>query len=235
MSENKLQHIVLIIPALNEELGISNVLQGIPPGIFQEIVVSDNGSTDRTAEVAAHWGATIVFEPRRGYGSACLAAISYLKNKILTHPIDLVVFLDADNSDHPSDIFKILMPFEKNEVMMVIGSRVLGNREEDALLSHQQFGNLMATSLIKWLYGTQFTDLGPFRAIRWSALISLDMQDIDFGWTVEMQIKAAKNKWTCVEVPVDYRKRLGKSKISGTLKGSILAGHKILWTIFKLL
>ena len=201
MSENNSQNIVLIIPALNEESGISAVLQALPPAIFSEIVVCDNGSTDKTAEVAAKGGATVI----------------------------------ADNSDHPSDIIKILKPFEKKEVMMVIGSRVLGEREKDALLFHQKFGNLLATSLIKWLYGTHFTDLGPFRAVRWNALISLNMQDIDFGWTVEMQVKVAKNKWSFVEVPVNYRKRLGKSKISGTFKGSILAGYKILWTIFKLL
>jgi glycosyltransferase involved in cell wall biosynthesis len=235
MTPNLRPNIVLIIPALNEELGIVAVLKGLPPSIFYEIVVCDNGSTDRTTEVAAQLGATVIFEPRRGYGSACLAAIEYLKNKNKINPIDLVVFLDADNSDNPADIFDILSPFEKKEVMMVIGSRVLGKREDDALLFHQQFGNRLATTLIKWLYGVKFTDLGPFRAIRWTALLALNMQDIDFGWTVEMQVKAAKNKWTCLEVPVNYRKRLGKSKISGTIKGSFLAGYKILWTIFKLL
>jgi len=235
MIPNLPQNIVLIIPALNEELGIEAVLKGLPPSIFYEIVVCDNGSTDRTAEVAGQFGATVIFEPRRGYGSACLAAMAYLKNNKRTHPIDLVVFLDADNSDNPADIFEILSPFEKKEVMMVIGSRVLGKREDDALLFHQQFGNKLATTLIKWLYGVKFTDLGPFRAIRWSALLALNMQDIDFGWTVEMQVKAAKNRWTCLEVPVNYRKRLGKSKISGTIKGSFMAGYKIIWTIFKLL
>ena len=235
MIPNLPQNIVLIIPALNEELGIEAVLKGLPPSIFYEIVVCDNGSTDRTAEVAAQLGATVIFEPRRGYGSACLAAMAYLKNNKQTNPIDLVVFLDADNSDNPADIFDILSPFEKKEVMMVIGSRVLGKREDDALLFHQQFGNKLATTLIKWLYGVKFTDLGPFRAIRWSALLALNMQDIDFGWTVEMQVKAAKNRWTCLEVPVNYRKRLGKSKISGTIKGSFMAGYKIIWTIFKLL
>jgi glycosyltransferase involved in cell wall biosynthesis len=235
MIPNLPQNIVLIIPALNEELGIEAVLKGLPPSIFYEIVVCDNGSTDRTAEVAAQLGATVIFEPRRGYGSACLAAMAYLKNNKRTHPIDLVVFLDADNSDNPADIFDILSPFENKEVMMVIGSRVLGKREDDALLFHQQFGNKLATTLIKWLYGVKFTDLGPFRAIRWSALLALNMQDIDFGWTVEMQVKAAKNRWTCLEVPVNYRKRLGKSKISGTIKGSFMAGYKIIWTIFKLL
>jgi glycosyltransferase involved in cell wall biosynthesis len=235
MIPNLPQNIVLIIPALNEELGIEAVLKGLPSFIFYEIVVCDNGSTDRTAEVAAQLGATVIFEPRRGYGSACLAAMAYLKNNKQTNPIDLVVFLDADNSDNPADIFEILSPFEKKEVMMVIGSRVLGKREDDALLFHQQFGNKLATTLIKWLYGVKFTDLGPFRAIRWSALLALNMHDIDFGWTVEMQVKAAKNRWTCLEVPVNYRKRLGKSKISGTIKGSFMAGYKIIWTIFKLL
>jgi glycosyltransferase involved in cell wall biosynthesis len=198
-------------------------------------VVCDNGSTDKTAEIASSNGASVIFEPRRGYGSACLCAISYLKNKNYPDPIDLVVFLDADYSDNPSDIHAILQPFEDKKVELVIGSRVLGEREAAALLFHQRFGNLLATMLIRLFYGVHFTDLGPFRAIRWNTLLALNMEDIDFGWTVEMQVKAAKNKMVCVEVPVNYRKRLGESKISGTIKGSILAGYKIIWTIFKLL
>lgn len=235
MTTYRKQNIVLIIPALNEELGIAAVLKGLPPSIFSEIVVCDNGSTDRTADVASSNGATVVFEPRRGYGSACLRAISYLKNNNYSDPIDLVVFLDADHSDNPADIYAIIQPFDDKKVELVIGSRVLGERETDALLFHQRFGNLLATTLIRLFYGVRFTDLGPFRAIRWNTLLALNMEDIDFGWTVEMQVKAAKNKLVCVEVPVNYRKRLGKSKISGTIKGSILAGYKIIWTIFKLL
>jgi glycosyltransferase involved in cell wall biosynthesis len=198
-------------------------------------VVVDNGSTDRTADIAIQAGATVIVEPRKGYGSACLAAISYLEHKFGSEYIELIVFLDADHSDDPTDIHAILEPFKQDDVSLVIGSRVLGKREADALLFHQQFGNLLATTLIYWFFGKKFTDLGPFRAIRWSALLALNMQDIDFGWTVEMQVKAAKYHWKCIEVPVGYRKRIGKSKISGTLKGSILAGYKILWTIFKLL
>lgn len=235
MTTDRMLNIVLIIPALNEELGIAAVLNGLPSSIFSDIVVCDNGSTDRTAEIASSNGATVVFEPRRGYGSACLCALAYLKGKNYSDPIDLVVFLDADHSDNPSDIRAILQPFEDKKVELVIGSRVLGERETDALLFHQRFGNLLATALIRLFYGVRFTDLGPFRAVRWNALLALDMKDIDFGWTVEMQVKAAKNKWVCVEVPVNYRKRLGQSKISGTIKGSILAGYKIIWTIFKLL
>lgn len=229
------ENIVLIMPALNEELGIAAVLNGLPLSLFAEIVVVDNGSTDRTAEIASKFGANVIVEPRKGYGSACLAAISYLTKKPESEKLDLIVFLDADYSDDPADISTILEPFKQEEVKMVVGSRVLGKREANALLFHQQFGNLLATTLIRWFFGIKFTDLGPFRAIRWAALLDLNMQDIDFGWTVEMQVKAAKKKWTCMEVPVGYRKRLGKSKISGTIKGSILAGHKILWTIFKLL
>jgi hypothetical protein len=164
-----------------------------------------------------------------------LRAISYLRNKNYSDPIDLVVFLDADHSDNPLDIYAILKPFDDKKVELVIGSRVLGERETNALLFHQRFGNLLATTLIRLFYGVRFTDLGPFRAIRWNTLLALNMEDIDFGWTVEMQVKAAKNKMVCVEVPVNYRKRLGESKISGTIKGSILAGYKIIWTIFKLL
>ena len=235
MTTYRKQNIVLIIPALNEELGIAAVLKSLPPSIFSDKVVCDNGSTDKTAEIATSNGATVVFERRRGYGSACLCAISYLKNKNYPDPIDLVVFLDADHSDNPSDIHAILKPFDDKKVELVIGSRVLGERETDALLFHQRFGNLLATMLIRLFYGVRFTDLGPFRAIRWNTLLALNMEDIDFGWTVEMQVKAAKNKLVCVEVPVNYRKRLGESKISGTIKGSILAGYKIIWTIFKLL
>ena len=235
MTTYRKQNIVLIIPALNEELGIAAVLKSLPPSIFSDIVVCDNGSTDKTAEIASSNGATVVFEPRRGYGSACLRSISYLKNKNYPDPIDLVVFLDADHSDNPSDIHAILKPFDDKKVELVIGSRVLGEREKNALLFHQRFGNLLAAMLIRLFYGVRFTDLGPFRAIRWNTLLALNMEDIDFGWTVEMQVKAAKNKLGCVEVPVNYRKRLGESKISGTIKGSILAGYKIIWTIFKLL
>lgn len=164
-----------------------------------------------------------------------MCAIRYLKSKKSNEEPDLVVFLDADYSDNPSDIYHLLKPFENNEVKMVIGSRVLGNREKDALLVHQRFGNLLATFLIRMLYGAHFTDLGPFRAVRWQSLLDLDMQDVDFGWTVEMQVKAAKYKWKWEEVPVNYRKRIGESKISGTISGSFLAGNKIITTIFKLL
>ena len=223
---------IIIIPAYNEESSVGLVLQAIPKELVREIIVCNNASTDRTAEVALENGATVLNEMRKGYGSACLRGIEYLKQK--ENEPEIVVFLDADFSDHPEEIPQLIHPIVEHDYDLVVGSRALGNMEKGAMMPQQVFGNWLATTLIRFFYKYEFTDLGPFRAIKYHQLIALDMQDRDFGWTVEMQVKAAKMKLKCTEVPVSYRKRIGVSKVSGTIRGTILAGHKILWTIFKL-
>lgn len=222
----------VIIPAYNEEKSIGFVLQDIPKDLVRNIYVCNNGSTDNTAAASAAHGATVVDAPNAGYGNACLAGMKVIANG--DHP-DLVVFLDGDYSDYPEEMVKLVKPLIDQEQDLVIGSRVTGEMEKGAMLPQQIFGNWLATNLIRIFYGYEFTDLGPFRAIRYDRLIELDMQDKDFGWTVEMQVKAAKKRLRCTEIPVSYRKRIGVSKVSGTIKGTLLAGHKILWTIFKLL
>jgi glycosyltransferase involved in cell wall biosynthesis len=224
--------IFVVIPALNEEKAITEVIRSIP-ALVTEIVLVDNGSTDKTAQFAKQAGATVIHEPRKGYGQACLTGIEYLNGK--AQKADTIVFMDADRSDNPEDFMRIAEPVILGKQDLVIGSRVTGQAEKGSLTITQRFGNWLATRLIYWLYGFKFTDLGPFRAIGWSALQQLSMQDTNFGWTVEMQAKAVKNKLRILEVPTDYRNRIGKSKISGTIKGSILAGHKIITTIFKCL
>ena len=218
--------ISVIIPAFNEEHAIGKVLDEIPRAISKVIVV-DNGSTDATAAVAESRGATVVCEPIRGYGQACLRGLSALS------ATDIVVFLDGDYSDFPEEMSTLCEPIATGAADLVIGSRVLGQCEKGALLPQARFGNWLSTRLIRWLFGVCFTDLGPFRAIDYTALKRLDMCDRDFGWTVEMQVKAARLRLRCMEVPVRYRKRIGTSKISGTVSGSVRAGYKILWTIFR--
>lgn len=225
--------ILVIIPAYNEEDSIGKVIADIPTDFPCEIVVVDNGSTDRTAEVASQSGATTLREDRRGYGYACLKGIDYAKSK-LERP-EIIVFLDGDYSDYPEEMRAIVRPIIEDDFDMVIGSRTSGSVEKGALLPQAVLGNALATTLIKWFYGARFTDLGPFRAIKLDRLIELQMTDTTYGWTVEMQVKAAKKGLKCTEVPVSYRKRIGASKITGTLSGSVKAGYKILWTIFKLL
>lgn len=203
----------------------------IPKHIVSEIIVINNASTDNTEVVATKAGATVLRESIPGYGRACLKGIDYLKQT--EHKPDIVVFLDADHSDYPEEIGSVIKPILDLQADMVIGSRALGNKERGSMTPQQIFGNWLATRLLKLFYGVKFTDLGPFRAITYSKLLELDMQDKTFGWTVEMQLKAAKNGLRCVEVPVRYRKRIGFSKISGTVKGTVMAGYKILYTIFK--
>ncbi len=215
----------VVIPALNEEHALPLVLAGLPRASIHEIVVADNGSTDGTAHVARAGGARVVREPRRGYGGACLAAIAALDRP------DIVVFLDADHSDDPRDLPNVVAPILDGRADLVIGSRVTGEREAGALLPQAIAGNWLATRLIALLWGVRFTDLGPFRAIRAESLARLDMRDRDFGWTAEMQVKAARHGLRCIEVPVRYRKRVGRSKITGTLAGTLRAAHKILLTI----
>ena len=225
----------VIIPAYNEEESIGKVLRDIPKNLVREIIVCDNASSDRTAEVAAQNGATVLLQEKKGYGSACLKGIEYLTQKPLNQQADIVVFLDGDYSDHPEEMYSLVQPIIEKDMDLVIGSRALGQLEKGAMMPQQIFGNWLATNLIKLFYKYSFTDLGPFRAIKFQKLLDIEMNDPDFGWTVEMQVKAAKYQLKCSEVPVTYRKRIGVSKVSGTIRGTILAGHKILWTIFKLL
>ncbi len=225
--------ISVIIPAYNEEASIGKVIADIPAEWVDEIVVCDNNSTDDTAEEAHRAGATVVFQPRPGYGNACLAGMAYLQQRPAPQQPQIVVFLDGDYSDFPEQLPLVVAPIIEADYDLVIGSRALGRMERGAMQPQQIFGNWLATTLIRLFFGYRFTDLGPFRAIKWDKLLSLGMEDRNYGWTVEMQVKAAKAGLRCTEVPVDYRRRIGHSKVSGTIKGTILAGHKILWTIFK--
>lgn len=222
---------VVIIPALNEERSIAQVIADIPRDLVTEIVVVNNGSTDSTASVASDFGATVIDEARRGYGWACLAGMDYIKNS--SYIPDIIVFLDGDYSDYPKEIKELVSPITEGGYDLVIGSRTIGEREKGALLPQALVGNYVATRLVKLLYRVDFTDLGPFRAIRYDKLLSLDMRDKTFGWTVEMQVKAAKKGLRCTEVPVSYRKRIGTSKVTGTIMGSVMAGVKIIWVIFR--
>ena len=221
--------ISIIIPAYNEESSIGLVLDALPRDKIHEIIVVDNCSTDATAHVAQEHGARVVKEPRKGYGSACLKGIEELDAP------DIIVFIDGDFSDFPEEIVLLIGPIENGEKDFVLGSRMIFPKSQLALLPQARYGNRLAIFLIKLFFKYEFTDLGPFRAIRYSSLMFLGMQDRDFGWTVEMQIKAVRNGLRIQEVPVNYRKRVGISKITGTLSGTIRAGTKIIYTIFKYL
>lgn len=222
----------VIMPAYNESGAIGKVISDIPRDLVRDVIVCNNRSTDNTASVARASGAIVVDQPVRGYGSACLAGIEYIQRRPIDTQPDVVVFMDADYADRPQEMQTLIAPILEGKDL-VIGSRVRGNADPGSLTVPQQFGNWLATNLMAMMYGFRFTDLGPFRAIRWQKLLSLDMKDTNYGWTVEMQVKAIQQGLACAEVPVSYRKRIGKSKVSGTVKGSILAGYKILWTIFK--
>jgi glycosyltransferase involved in cell wall biosynthesis len=215
----------VIIPVLNEEGAIANVINDIPKSLVQEIIVVDNGCVDQTAEIARKHGAKVVDEPQRGYGSACLTGIAAVQ------AADIVVFLDGDYSDDPTEMPSLVQPIQDGLADFVIGTRI--PTEKGALLPQAQFGNKLATLLMRIFFGVQYTDLGPFRAIRHEQLKALNMQDKNFGWTIEMQLKAAKMGMNVREVPVSYRKRIGTSKISGTFIGSLKAGVKILTTLFR--
>lgn len=225
--------IVVIIPAINEQDSIGKVITEIPEGLVEEVIVCNNGSTDLTEKNAIAAGATVLNESRKGYGYACLKGMEYLTQKE-TKP-DIVVFIDGDYSDYPSEMPKVLQPIIDDKADFVIGSRALGKREKGSMTFPQVFGNWLATRLMRLFHRVKYSDLGPFRAIRYESLMALGMKDKTFGWTIEMQIKAAKNKLRHTEVPVNYKKRIGKSKVSGTVKGTIMAGYKIILTIFKYL
>lgn len=220
----------VIIPAFNEDQSIAKVVEDIPYSIVQEIIVADNNSTDNTSKFAKEAGATVVFEPKSGYGQACLKGMEYIAS--LDEKPDVIVFLDGDYSDYPSQMSRHLEKINEG-YDLVIGSRALGKSEKGSMTAPQRFGNGLATSLMKWFYGAKFTDLGPFRAIRYQSLLALNMADKNYGWTVEMQLKAVHSQLKYTEVPVDYKNRIGTSKVSGTLKGVIGAGFKIILLIFK--
>ena len=220
-------HTLVIIPAFNEARAIAQVIGDIPDAVADEVVVVNNASTDETEDNARAAGATVLTEPKRGYGNACLRGIAYAKAK---QP-DVVVFLDGDYSDHPEEMTDLVAPIARDEADMVIGSRIRGESEPGALLPQAQIGNRLACTLMRWIWDGRYTDLGPFRAIRFRHLLALDMQDPTFGWTIEMQIKALEAGLRIQEVPVSYRRRVGVSKITGTISGTVRASAKILWTI----
>lgn len=222
--------IKVIIPAFNEANAIGFVIKDIPT-IVDEVIVVNNNSTDNTKTIATNAGATVLTENRKGYGYACLKGLDYI-SKQTTKP-DIVVFLDGDYSDYPEELTKIVAPIIEDDIDFVIGARVKSKREKGAMTFPQIFGNWLATSLMKLIFDAKFTDLGPFRAIKYDKLLSLKMEDKTYGWTVEMQLKALKHKLNYTEVPINYRNRIGVSKVSGTVKGAIFAGVKILGWIFK--
>ncbi len=229
-SQNPSPIIDVIIPAFNEEKSIGHVIADIP-SLVRNVVVANNNSTDKTSEVATQAGAQVVLEPQKGYGKACLTAMDWIRNQEVQP--DIVVFLDGDYSDYPDQMISLIEPIQSQGIDMVIGSRALGDKERGSMTAPQVFGNWLATTMMRYMQGAKFSDLGPFRAIKWEKLLSIGMKDEDFGWTIEMQIKAHKAGLSYTEVPVDYKKRIGVSKVSGTVKGVIGAGYKIIFTIFK--
>jgi len=225
-----LASITVIIPAFNEEASIGKVIAEIPE-MVSEIIVVDNNSTDTTAKVAKEAGATVLFEKNKGYGNACLKGLQYISQA--KEKPDIVVFLDGDYSDYPSELTKIVAPILEDDIDFVVGARIKELREAGSMTFPQRFGNELATKLMMLFFNSKFTDLGPFRAIKYEKLLQLNMQDKTYGWTVEMQLKVLKKKYTYTEVPVKYKNRIGVSKVSGTVKGAIFAGIKILSWIFK--
>ncbi|MDF4220682.1 MULTISPECIES: glycosyltransferase family 2 protein [Maribacter] len=222
--------IKVIIPAFNEADSIAHVINELPKSV-SEVIVVNNNSTDDTEKNAAAAGATVLTENRKGYGYACLKGLEYISN--LSKQPDIIVFIDGDYSDYPEELTKVVAPILKNNIDFVVGARTKSLREEGSMTPQQVFGNWLATFLMRLFFGAKFTDLGPFRAIKYEKLKELNMEDKTYGWTVEMQLKILKKKMTYTEVPVRYKRRIGVSKVSGTVKGSIFAGIKILGWIFK--
>lgn len=222
--------IKVIIPAFNEEKAIAKVINEIP-SFVDEIIVISNNSTDKTEQVAKNTGATVLSETRKGYGYACLKGMEYI-SKLEIEP-DIIVFLDGDYSDYPEELTKLIAPIQNQNIDFVIGARVSNLREKGSMTPQQIFGNWLATILMKVFFKARYTDLGPFRAIKYNKLLQLKMEDITYGWTVEMQLKVLKHKMTYIEIPVRYKNRIGVSKVSGTVKGTIMAGIKIIGWIIK--
>ena len=218
----------VVIPVFNEEDSLPAVIGDLPQDLLLEIIVVDNASTDQSAAVAANLGCRVVPEPRRGYGQACLTGIAALNPNT-----DIVIFIDGDHSDHADQLPELLKPILEENYEFVIGSRALGQREQGAMTPQAHYGNKLACFLMRLFWGVAYTDLGPFRAITYRALKQIQMTDRDFGWTIEMQIRAVEEGIRTTEIPVNYRRRIGASKISGTVSGTIRAGEKILRTIFK--
>jgi glycosyltransferase involved in cell wall biosynthesis len=229
--EGSTPNVFVIIPMLNEQDSIGLVLDDLPA--MAQVVVVDNGSTDRGPEIANDKGASVLLEPQKGYGKACLTGIEHVAKEVTDPEHTIVVFIDGDYSDHPDELPLLVEKIVDEEYDFVIGSRATGNREKGAMHFQALFGNWLACTLMRLFWGAKFTDLGPFRAIRFKSLMDLGMQDENFGWTIEMQIKAVQNDLKITEVPVSYRRRIGVSKISGTVSGTFRAGYKILWTIFR--
>jgi glycosyltransferase involved in cell wall biosynthesis len=225
-----MSQIKVIIPAHNEEKAIAHVIKEIPNSVSEIIIISNN-STDNTIKVATAAGATVLSENRKGYGYACLKGMEYISNQEIKP--DIVVFLDGDYSDYPDELTQLIAPILENNIDFVVGSRVAHLRERNSMTPQQIFGNWLATTLMKIFFKATFTDLGPFRAIKYNKLLALNMEDKTYGWTVEMQLKVLKHKMSYVEIPVRYKNRIGVSKVSGTVKGSVMAGIKIIGWIFK--
>ncbi|MFT5822931.1 MAG: glycosyltransferase involved in cell wall biosynthesis [Crocinitomix sp.] len=223
--------IVVIIPAVNEEGSIGKVVSELPKAIVSDIIVCNNGSTDDTSKVAKAAGAIVVDEPKPGYGWACLKGMEFAAQMEIKP--DIIVFIDGDYSDYPAELTNVVAPILEDDIDLVIGSRALGAKEKGSMTVPQRFGNWLATRLMRLFYRVRYTDLGPFRAIKYDKLLALKMADKTYGWTIEMQLKAAKQKMTHTEVPVNYKKRIGESKVSGTIKGTFMAGYKIIFAIFK--
>jgi glycosyltransferase involved in cell wall biosynthesis len=222
--------IQVIIPAYNEEKAITNVINEIPK-IVNEVIVISNNSTDNTIKAAEAAGATVLSESRKGYGYACLKGMEYISNQEIKP--DIIVFLDGDYSDYPAELIKIIAPILEENIDFVIGARVNSLREKNSMTPQQIFGNWLATFLMALFFKAKYTDLGPFRAIKYEKLLALGMRDKTYGWTVEMQLKVLKQNMSYVEIPVRYKNRIGVSKVSGTVKGSVMAGIKIIGWIFK--
>jgi len=222
--------IKVIIPAYNEQDSIGLVINDIPK-IVNEVIVVNNNSTDNTVRNAQNAGATVLTEKRRGYGYACLKGMEHIAKQEIEP--DILVFLDGDYSDYPEQLTELIKPIQEKNIDFILGARVKSLREKGAMTPQQIFGNGLATFLMKLFFKAKYTDLGPFRAIKYSKLLNLNMEDKTYGWTIEMQLKALKNKYSYVEIPVKYRNRIGVSKVSGTIKGTIFAGVKILGWIFK--